>query len=107
MKKKRPHILKYKLPDLPATRDENLNWVPGAAGADVQLECRYETNGKGETVASNDGSQVVYSGIVYLDVDVDAIEFGTEIEVFKGEALIFKGNAINFSNGQLNSRLWV
>ena len=104
---KRPHTLKYHQPATDAVQDGNGDWIPGFEGGAVEMHCRYEPNGSGKTVASNDGQQVVYSGIIYLDVNASPIIYGTTVEVFNGFVSIFKGNAITFSNGQKNSRLWV
>lgn len=104
---KRPHILRYLTPGTNAVKDNNGDWTPGSPGIEMQVPCRYEPNGRGSTIASNDGSQIVYAGIIYMDVDAERVEYGTSVEVFNNEVSIFSGKAINFSNGQLNSRLWV
>jgi hypothetical protein len=104
---KRPHILKYNLPGTDSTQNENGDWISGTTGGNVEISCRYEPNGSGKTIPSNDGNQVVYSGIVYLDKGAIPVIFGTPVEVFYSGRSIFNGNAISFSNGQKNSRLWV
>lgn len=107
MLQNRPHTLRYKLPASAPTQDNDGNWIPGAAGEDVSIPCRYEPNGSAKVIAGQDGTSVLYNGVVYLDKSVTAIGYGTPVNVYDGDDLVSSGSVIRFSAGQMNARLWV
>lgn len=90
----------------PATRDENGNWTL-ATTTTTDLTGRWEANGKGLFVATLNGQQIVYSGIVYLPKGTAQPPYGAKVEVYRDGLLTAKGQVQNFYSGQLNCRLWL
>lgn len=88
-----------------STPDTDGNWTEASASPQ-SFDGRYETNSGSRLVRAMDGTQVVYSGIVYSQFTGD-IALGSDVEVKDGAKTIAKGKLINFSQGQLNTRIWL
>lgn len=71
------------------------------------IKCRAEINGNGETVYSNDGGELKYSYIVYLDRSCPLFKYGQFVEIINSDGIIFSGTVKAFKRGQLNARLWL
>lgn len=110
MLNKRPHILTY-LKDTSSTepyQDNNGDWViPDNEPVVVEILCRAEPNGQGKFIASEDGQNIVYSWVVYLDLGIERIPYGTEVKIFKDGDQFASGQVKLFVEGQKNCRLWL
>lgn len=105
---KRPHILKYSSSTgVNSVKDANGHFTPGASGSEIQVKCRAEANGSGRVIPGQDNISVVYSWVVYFDVDTEKIEYGKPVQIFKDDELIASGSVKMFERGQMNARLWL
>lgn len=100
-----PHILKTKVIN-GSTQDSNGDWT-GGTETDVETACRFEPNSKNGFIKADDGSQVVYDGIVYLPLPATEIAPGTTVEVTSGAIVLSKDTVKRFSAGQLNAKVWL
>jgi hypothetical protein len=104
-----PHILKFDIVTGGSEEiDENGDTVivPGAT-TNVEIKCRFEVNGSGEQIPSNDGLKLDYGWIVYMPLGNSDIPEGVEIEGYHNEALIASGTVKRFFEGTMNTRAWV
>lgn len=97
-----PHTITVKSLSGDSTQDSNGNWVQGSESS-FEFKGRFETNSRSNFLKAADGSQIVYSGIIYAPFSTPNIALGTNIEVDNGT----KGNVLQFSRGQLNVRIWI
>lgn len=105
MVKQYPHILKTTV-ITGSTQDGNGNWT-GGTPTEVQTPCRFEPNEKSGFIKADDGSQIVYDGIVYLPLPATEIAPGTQVEVLNGATVLSNGSVKRFSSAQLNARVWL
>lgn len=106
MVKQYPHIMTVKIFSA-GSRDDKGNWVQSEENDPMEIPCRFEANAKSAMIVKEDGTQVVYSGTVYMEKQSDTIPPGAIVEVLAGETVLSKGSVLRFSNGQLNARLWL
>lgn len=106
---KRNHTLKYEIVTTTgSTQNSNGDWVPGTSVTTiVELACRSEPNGQGKTVRSQDGQDIVFNRVVYLDFDAPDIPFGTKIELFNNGVSLSKDTVKLFERDQKKCRIWV
>jgi hypothetical protein len=74
------------------------------------LKGRWQTNTSGQFTRGTDGTQVVYSGIVFLPLLSSAIVLGSKITVSgmrNGVPFEVSGEAQNVSMGFYNTRIWL
>lgn len=103
----RPHTLNL-IRSNGGSYDEFGRFIPGSDFVVEGVECRYEPNGKANTIVLEDGKTHVYSFMVYLSVDCPDISYGDVIELFKQDGtLVGRFTAQGFHRGQLNARLWL
>lgn len=106
---KRNHTLKYKkVLSTGSYQDENGDWQPGTTTeAIIELECRSEPNGQRETIPSQNGQDVVFKRIVFLDFDMEDIPFETTVQVFNNCVLLSEDTVKLFERDQKKCRLWI
>lgn len=103
----RPHNLTLKV-SLPGSYTESGKYIAGEERIIAGIPCRYEPNGRANTIALEDGSVYTYSYMVYLDVDCPEISYGDEVELFdQSGSSKGKFTSHGFHRGQLNARLWL
>jgi hypothetical protein len=103
--KQYPHTLKLTTIGS-GTQDSEGNWIPGGS-TEVEKPCRFETNDRGAIVATDDGAEIVYDGIIYLPLPADQIAPGTTVQVLDGVTVLSNRTVKKFSRGQLNARIWL
>ena len=62
----RPHILQYQV-TIGEYEDEIGDYHPGDSHFEGDIPCRFEPNGKANTIAFEDGKTYVYQYVVYLN----------------------------------------
>ena len=103
----RPHTLDL-IVSKPGGYDDLGRYVSGKEVVTQGIDCRFEPNGKANTIVLEDGRTFVYSYMVYLNVDCPDISYGDEVELFNQQGVsVGRFTAQGFHRGQLNSRLWV
>lgn len=105
MVKQYPHTLKQTVVG-ESVQDGSGNWVPSAETI-TEKDCRFEPSSGDAFVKLDNGTTVMYDGIVYLPLPAADIAPGTSIEVMNGATVLSKGTVKRFSAGQLNARLWL
>ncbi|MFN3341899.1 MAG: hypothetical protein ACK40M_04335 [Flavobacteriales bacterium] len=105
MVKQYPHIIT--ITSKTGTRDDEGNWEQSGTTTIVSLKCRFEANAKGAMIVKEDGTQVVFSGIVFLPRVATELKPGSAVEVVNGSTVLSKARILRFSNGQLNARIWL
>lgn len=83
-------------------------WIEGKKIMSNPTPCRYEQNGKAQTIILTDGKVCTYSLVVYLDLsDVD-YPVGTTIQLFdSNNKKVFEKKVEGFRKGQLNMTIWI
>lgn len=103
----RPHKLTLKV-SLPGAYDGTGKYIKGDEKTIEGIPCRYEPNGRANTIALEDGSVYMYSYMVYLDSDCPEISYGDEVELFDQSGVSRgKFTSHGFHRGQLNAKLWL
>ncbi len=106
---KRNHRLKYKkVVSTGAYQDENNDWQPGTTTETIiELECRSEPNGNGKFIKSQNGQDLVFNRVVYLDYEIEDIPFDTEVEIFNDNVSLVKETVKLFERYTKFCKLWV
>lgn len=61
----------------------NGDWVPGTVASSNRIPCRFEPNGRAETITLPDGTNYRYHYTVYLNPDVPICPgYGDTVELF-------------------------
>lgn len=103
----RPHTLTLSV-SLPGSYDSSGRFTNGGERTTKGIPCRFEPNGRANTIALEDGTIYTYSYMVYMDVDCPEISFGDVVELFDQSGQSNgRFTAHGFHRGQLNSKLWV
>lgn len=103
----RPHTLDIKV-SAKGSYDSLGKYIQGSETIISGIECRYEPNGRANSIVLEDGKAFVYSYMVYLDVDCPNIAYGDLIELFNQDGIsIGEFTAKGFHRGQLNAKLWL
>ena len=104
----RPHTLKV-VKRGSGSYDKNRNWVEGSETISGPIPCRYEPNGKANTITLLDGSVYRYSYTVYLSVNPSLdIKFGDFVELTSQDGVfIGRYEVKGFHRGQLDMKVWV
>lgn len=89
------------------TRDEDGNPLQGTPTTTTATKCRYEPNQKAAMIVKEDGTEVVYSGTVFMPLSSLHISPGATAEVKNGDQVLSNGKVLRFSKGQINMRLWL
>lgn len=104
----RPHTLRI------VTRGEggygpNGDWIESVEAVSRPVICRYEPNGRANTVTLPDGSAYRYSYTVYLNVDpAFRIKYGDIIELTSQDGIMIgRFEVKGFHRGQLDMKIWV
>jgi hypothetical protein len=98
-----PHILTGAFIAQDATRDALGNWVQTGTPTGIMQMCRVERANGFQAIATPDGTNTVFSFVVYMPATAVEIPAGTTVEI----AGIAKGKVLQFLRGQLNARLWL
>ncbi len=103
------------------------DFIPSVSVWNLHSKCRDQLNGAGRTVALADGQNIVYAGIIYMDVASGIVPEKTEVIVTKtelsdpeilnnpdavkelraGGQIRLQGTVKSFEESRLNIRLWV
>ena len=102
----RPHILQYQV-TIGEYEDEIGDYHPGDSHFEGDIPCRFEPNGKANTIAFEDGKTYVYQYVVYLNQNCREIEYGDILRLLRDEVVVEEKQVQGFHRGQLNARLWV
>lgn len=102
----RPHILQYQV-TTEGDEKPNGDYVPGKTSFEGNIPCRYEPNGKANTIAFEDGQTYVYQYIVYLDQNCQEFRCGDVVRLLNSGRVIATKQVQGFHRGQLNARLWL
>lgn len=90
--------------------DNNGDWQETTERiGDCCIPCRYEPNGRAQTIQLSDGKAYTYTYTVYLDVCPQCtIQYGDIIELFSQERKsIGRYEVKGFHRGQLDMKIWV
>lgn len=98
-----PHTLTATI-QTDAYQDDDGNWVEGTTETRTE-ECRAEPNSAGKMITGADGTQIVFSWMVYLPQGIQIIPNGTSVSITSSP--VATGKVLRFSNGQLNTRIWL
>lgn len=101
-----PHRVVFTLIESIPVQDENGDWIPNNTEATIETPCRAEPNGSGKLVITEDGSDLVYSWLVFTKV-IDRLPFGTPVKVYDGNELFVTGTIKKFSKDQKHCRIWL
>lgn len=104
----RPHKLILKK-SFNGSYDSSGDWVEGSLKTVSTVPCRYEPNGRAQTITLPDGKAFVYSYMVYLNVDpyLD-IKYGDIVVLIsQDEKKIGEFDVKGFHRGQLDMKVWV
>jgi hypothetical protein len=106
MVKQYPHtLILTAVEDTPM--DGNGNWITGHE-VSISLKGRAEPNSKGQMIASQDGTQVLFDWMVYMPLPADEITPGTRIVLKDEDGNQFgEGTIKRYSRGQMNARIWL
>lgn len=89
-----------------STPDSEGNWSAATTTTET-YEGRFETNSSNRYINAQDGQQIVYTGIVYMNKG-DDIVLGSAVQVLDNmDNQLAKGTVKAFSKGQLNQRIWL
>lgn len=103
----RPHTLRI-VSDSGGYYSQNGDWNPEEPDLSEPIPCRYEPNGRANTIQIGEGESYVYSYMVYLYRDCPEIVFGQRINLYKADGeLLGQFQCKGFHRGQLNSKVWV
>lgn len=105
----RPHSLSYKTTVSGGHYNENGDWHEAIVEFSEKVACRYEPNGKANTIVMPDGASYAYSYVVYLDNSIAKdFRYGEVVRLFdtQGRQIAEKVVA-GFHKGQLNARIWL
>ena len=102
----RPHILQYQV-TIGEYEDEIGDYHPGDSHFEGDIPCRFEPNGKANTIAFEDGKTYVYQYVVYLNQNCREFEYGDIIRLLSDGVVVEEKQVQGFHRGQLNARLWV
>ena len=102
----RPHILQYQV-TIGEYEDEIGDYHPGDSHFEGDIPCRFEPNGKANTIAFEDGKTYVYQYVVYLNQNCREFEYGDIIRLLRDGVVVEEKQVQGFHRGQLNARLWV
>ncbi len=85
------------------------DYVPGTLQLVATSPCRYEANGRANTIRLDDGTAYTYSYIIYKDVDWNCdIRYGDIAALCDAKGnLLVKYPIKVFHRGQLNEKIWV
>lgn len=104
-----PHFLFTR--NVSSVKDSNGNWVQSQDEPVLISICREESNQKGKVINGLDGKSIIYNSIVYLPLDCQEIQVGTEIYICEENTINSKIRVklpvIKFANGQMNKRIWL
>lgn len=106
MLKLRPHILQYEVKSN-GHEDENGDWHPGTSSFEGNIPCRYELNGKANTITFEDGSSYAYQYMVYLNQNCKSLSYGDTVRILKEGVVVCTKKVQGFNRGQLNAKLWL
>lgn len=103
----RPHSLSYQTTISDGHYDKNGDWHEAVVGFSEPIACRYEPNGKANTIATQDGHAYTYSYMVYLDHSTtNEFKYGAMVRLFDTQGrLIAQKSVAGFHRGQLNARI--
>ena len=104
----RPHTLKV-ITRGKGSYDENRNWVESEETVSEEIPCRYEPNGRANTITLEDGTVYRYSYMIYLSVNPSlAIKYGDIVELTSQDGVsIGRYEVKGFHRGQLDMKVWV
>lgn len=104
----RPHTLRI-ITRGNGNYDSNGDWVESGETLSEPVICRYEPNGRANTITLQDGSVYRYSYMVYLNVDPEfRIRYGDIIELTSQDGItIGRFEVKGFHRGQLDMKIWV
>lgn len=84
------------------------DWIEGAPALSTPVPCRYEQNGKAQTIIQKDGKAYVYSLVVYLDLSEVDYPLGTTVHLFdESGTKVFEKRVEGLRKGQLNMTIWL
>jgi len=108
---KRPHILSYVSNIVEPYQDTNGDWVtPQGNPVSISLPCRAEVPqaaNQGREIASEDGTNVKYSWVVFVDKDSERIPYGTIVNISNDGYQFATGTVKLFSKEQKKCRIWI
>lgn len=110
--KQYPHFLYVKTLESENQRDNVGNWIKTDEQYMFHCECREEKNTGGKSsIASQDGTQIVYSYIIYAPKNTARLNTGTSILVMEEKGIdsikLVEKQILHFEVGQLACRIWV
>jgi hypothetical protein len=87
-------------------QDGDGNWVT-TAGEEVEpVKCRFEQNTKGALIKAVDGSDLLYSGVIWLKEKAD-LPIGAKVTVLDGATVKATGDVKQKDASQQTNRLWL
>lgn len=80
--------------------------VPGTEEI-VEIPCLYNVNAGSRSIASEDGSAVIFSFTVSMPLGHQDIPRGTQVQVFEDDLLLQSGTVKVFQRGLMDAKAWV
>ncbi len=111
--KQYPHFLYMKTMHSETQRDNSGNWIQSDEQYMFHCECREEMNSgvKNSSIAAQDGTQIVYSYIIYAPKNTARLNPGTSVLVMEEKDIdsvkLVEKQVLRFEAGQLACRIWV
>jgi hypothetical protein len=106
MVKQYPYTLKKQV-IVEATRDSKGNFIAGSSEWVVISKCRDGATKQRKEVLA-DGTFALSNHLIFCPKGIDALSFGTNIQVVDSENLIrVSGSVVQSSKGQLHTRIWL
>ena len=104
----RPHTMRIVRKD-DGHKAANGDWIEGVESYSDPIPCRYEPNGRANTIALPDGNAYRYSFTVYLNVDPAlVVPYGSLIELTSQDGRVIGTYEVKgFHRGQLDMKIWV
>lgn len=102
-----PHWLQVKALGF-SVKDSHGNYVEVKESWETLGECRYQVNGTGRQLRTEDGQSVVYGGVVYAPISMSrTLGRGELLRVFLDQRLVGEGSVLRFSRDGLHCRIWL
>ena len=101
-----PHLL-YASVVSESTQDTDGNWQPSTPTESEPMKCRYEPASGNSIIPGADGSQITYSGIVYMPQDAEMLQVGTKIRIERPDDADVVSDVKRFARSQKNCRVWL
>lgn len=104
----RPHKISYKIISEQGYYNDEGVWIVGQDQWSELCPCRYEGNGKANSIVLQDGNSYIYSYVVFLNLDTRDFQIGEQVKLYDlNDKELSVYTVKGFHRGQLNCKLWL